>query len=81
MTGFLVVFVVGSLKAAMKFAMKFYRAVRGIIFSVVSVGSKTIYRLFSKSYKYLAKFRCVFDSKKLPIRAKSYQMVTFFVFW
>ena len=30
MTGFLAVFVVGSLKAAMKFAMKFYRAVRGI---------------------------------------------------
>ena len=45
MTGFLAVFVVGSLKAAMKFAMKFYRAVRGIIFSDVSVGSKTIYRL------------------------------------
>ena len=33
MTGFLAVFVVGSLKAAMKFAMKFYRAVRGIVVS------------------------------------------------
>jgi len=32
MTGFLAVFVVGSLKAAMKFAMKFYRvSVRGIV--------------------------------------------------
>ena len=33
MTGFLAVFVVCLLKAAMKFAMKFYRAVRGIIVS------------------------------------------------
>ena len=31
MTGFLAVFVGGSLEAAMKFAMKFYRAVRGIV--------------------------------------------------
>ena len=32
-TGFLAIFVVGSLKAAMKFAMKFYRAVKGIVVS------------------------------------------------
>ena len=33
MTGFLAVFVVDSLKAAMKFAMKFYRVIRGIAVS------------------------------------------------
>ena len=33
MSEFLAVFVVDSLRAAMKFAMKFYRAVRGIVVS------------------------------------------------
>ena len=33
MTGFLAIFVGGSLKAAMKFAMKVYRAVRGVVVS------------------------------------------------
>ena len=33
MTGFLAVFVVGLLAAAMKFAMKFYSVVRGIVIS------------------------------------------------
>ena len=33
MTGFLAVFMVGLLAAAMKFAMKFYSAVKGIVVS------------------------------------------------